>query len=75
MFNLSSEPKKIGFIPRSLGVIGSQVIRDLWRQKDICTCGYHERWETEVAPHGCVFVKLTPVQKNFVPEGFDKNIK
>lgn len=75
MFNLSSEPKKIGFIPRSLGVIGSQVIRDLWRQKDIYTCGYHERWETEVAPHGCVFVKLTPVQKNFVPEGFDKNIK
>ena len=51
------------------------VIGDLWRQKDIYTCGYQERWETEVAPHGCVFVKLTPVNKNFIPDGFDKNIR
>ena len=75
MFNLSSSPKMIGFIPKSIGVMGSQVIRDLWRQKDIYTCGYQERWETEVAPHGCVFVKLTPVNKNFIPDGFDKNIR
>lgn len=75
MFNLSSSPKKIGFIPRSMGLVGAQIIRDIWRQKDICTCGYHDRWETEVAPHGCVFLKLSPVRKNLVPEGFDKNLK
>ena len=51
------------------------VIRDLWRQKDIYPCGYQERWETEVAPHGCVFVKLTSVNKNFIPDGFDKNVR
>lgn len=75
MFNLSSSPMKIGFIPRAIGLVGAQVVRDLWRQQDVYTCGYHERWETEVAPHGCVLVKLTPVQKNLVPVGFDKNMK
>ena len=60
MFNLSDQPKKIGFVPHSLGLIGAQQIRDLWRQKDIGSIGQKERWETEVAPHGVVFVKLCP---------------
>ena len=64
MINLSDEPKKIGFRPHSLALIGRQTIRDLWRQQDIAEVGQTERWETEVAPHGTVFVKVTPEIKN-----------
>ena len=60
MFNLSDQPKMIGFIPHSLGLTTDQSIRDLWRQKDLGKVGRKDRWETEVAPHGVVFVKLSP---------------
>ena len=60
MFNLSLTPKNIGFVPSSLGLIGEQQIRDLWRQKDIGRVDHGERWETEVAPHGVVFLRLSP---------------
>lgn len=60
LFNLSEEPKTIGFIPRSIGLPTRQTVRDLWRQKDIATVEFDERWETEVAPHGCAFVRLYP---------------
>ncbi|MFA6593603.1 MAG: putative Ig domain-containing protein [Bacteroidales bacterium] len=60
MFNLSSEPKTIGFVCQSLGLIGDQTIRDIWRQKDIAKVGFKERWETSVAPHGVMFVRVYP---------------
>ena len=60
MFNLSDEPKTIGFVPRSLGLHGSQVVRDLWRQKDVAELSFRKRWETEVPAHGVCFVKLSP---------------
>lgn len=60
MFNKSSEPKTIGFIPRSLGFRGKQIIRDLWRQKDLITIDSSEKFETTVAPHGVVLVKIYP---------------
>ncbi len=60
MFNLSGAPKKIGFVPHSMGLIGDQTIRDLWRQRDITKISQRERWETEVAPHGVVFVRVSP---------------
>ena len=60
-FNLSETPKMIGIIPSRVGLLGRQVIRDLWRQKDIGEITDHnERWETEVAPHGVVFLKFSP---------------
>ena len=60
MFNLSEEPKQIGFIPYSIGLYGTQTIRDLWRQQDVAKVGQKERWETEVAPHGVCFVRVYP---------------
>ena len=60
MFNLGETPRKIGFICHSIGIEGTQTIRDLWRQKDIATVGAKERWETEVAPHGVVLVRVYP---------------
>ena len=60
MFNLTKEPKKIGFVPHSLGLMETQTVRDLWRQKDLGTVERKDRWETEVAPHGVVFVRLSP---------------
>lgn len=61
MFNLSDKPRKIGFIPVKIGLIGEQIVHDLWRQKDIAVIGnHHDRWETEVASHGVVFLRLSP---------------
>lgn len=60
MFNLSDTPKKIGFVPHALGLIADQKIHDIWRQQDIGSVARKERWETEVAPHGVVFVRLSP---------------
>lgn len=60
LFNKSSEPKTIGFSPRSLGFRGKQIIRDLWRQKDLITIDASEKFETTVAPHGVVLVKIYP---------------
>lgn len=72
MFNLTDKPKTIGFIPRSLKLIEPQTVRDLWRQKDIATIQPQERWETEVAPHGVVMVKLSNGYINARPLGFVK---
>lgn len=69
MFNLTTEPKTIGFIPRSVGIVGDCTIRDVWRQKDITTIGDKERWEVEVAPHGVMLVKLSPGFSKDKPEG------
>lgn len=44
-----------------LGVKGPQVVRDLWRQKDLGT--FDERYESPVARHGAVMLKLTPVRQ------------
>ena len=60
MFNISDSVRKIGFIPKHIGIIGTQKIRDVWRQKDIAEIDYRQRWETEVAPHGVVLVKVYP---------------
>ena len=62
MFNLSEKPKTIGFKPRALGVIGDKItVRDLWRQEDITVMtNDKDRFDTEVAPHGVVLVKVFP---------------
>ncbi len=44
-----------------LGVKGPQVVRDLWRQKDLGT--FDEKYESPVGRHGAVMLKLTPAKK------------
>ena len=58
LFNLTTEPMRIGFTPILLGLEGSLVIRDLWRQKDIGTVVTRGRWEAPVPPHGAVLLTL-----------------
>ena len=60
LFNISDQPQKIGFIPHKLGLFGEQTVRDVWRQKDIAEVSQKEYWETEVAPHGAVLLRLSP---------------
>lgn len=60
LFNFSEEPRMLGFRPHNLDLIGSQTIRDLWRQKDIAKIAQTDWWETRVAPHGVVFLRVSP---------------
>lgn len=43
-----------------LGISGEQVVRDLWRQKDLG--GFTDKFEVEVSYHGVAFVKISPVK-------------
>ena len=58
LFNKTLEPAKIGFTLKQLGIRGTQVVRDLWRQKDLTTTD--KGFETQVPPHGGVLVKIAP---------------
>ncbi len=60
LFNMGDEPRVMGFVPRLLGIVGEQTFRDLWRQQDIGKVNPREKWETEVAPHGTVFLQIRP---------------
>lgn len=62
MFNLSETPRKIGFTPRAIGVIGNKItVRDVWRQKDVAEItNDRNRFDTEVPPHGVVLVRVFP---------------
>jgi alpha-galactosidase len=60
LFNLSEEEQVLGFAPKKLGVFGDQTVRDLWRQKDVGTVAYKDRWEVAVPPHGCAFYRISP---------------
>ena len=58
LFNLTTAPLQIGFRPRLLGVDGTQIVRDLWRQQDVGTVTAKDRWETSVPAHGVVLLTL-----------------
>ena len=45
---------------KELKLDGKQVVRDLWRQKDIGT--FDGNYDATVPSHGVVFVKLTPAK-------------
>ena len=61
-FNLTTSPLKLGFKPRALGIEGTQILRDLWRQKDRAIIEMTERWETTVPGHGVVLLKVVPAK-------------
>lgn len=60
LFNVSTEPIKMTVSPKMFQMVEAQTLRDLWRQKDIITLQPDEEWETEVAPHGTVMLKMSP---------------
>jgi alpha-galactosidase len=61
LFNIGSEPNSVKVTWEQLGITGKQVIRDLWRQKNIGT--YNESFEAMVRPHGVVLVRVYPKKK------------
>lgn len=58
LFNRGWQAVKMNFTLRMLGLRGRQTVRDLWRQKDLTECS--DKFETTVAPHGVVLVKVYP---------------
>jgi alpha-galactosidase len=59
LFNLGTEPTTVAVQWREIGVEGKQVVRDLWRQKDLGT--FDGDFSATVEPHGVVFVKVITV--------------
>lgn len=60
LFNLSGQAREIGFIPHKLGLMGKQMVRDLWRQQDVAEIAQKERFSVTVAPHGAALLRLSP---------------
>ena len=60
LFNLSDSVRTIGFVPYSIGLRGTQTIRDVWRQKDLQQIEPKDRFDTEVNPHGVVLLRVYP---------------
>ena len=60
LFNTGNEPMKVAADFSELKLTGPQVVRDLWRQKDLGT--FEGKFEADVAPHGVVLVKLSPAK-------------
>lgn len=67
LFNVGDSPRTMGFTLGELGymMVEAQTVRDVWRQQDITVLHPGERFggerfETEVAPHGCRLLRLSP---------------
>lgn len=58
LFNLGEQPSKVSVSWDELGIKGPQVVRDLWRQKDLGTSD--GKFEATVPSHGVVLVKVAP---------------
>ena len=59
LFNRDEMDMKVAVKWEDLGVRGKQVVRDLWRQKDVGT--FDGEFSSIVPRHGTVFVRVTPV--------------
>jgi len=57
LFNRSQEPIKVTALWSDLGLTGNQVIRDLWRQKDLGI--YNDKFVTNVRGKGVVMIRIT----------------
>ena len=56
LFNLASHPRKISIAWNELGLSSNQLVRDLWRQKEIGS--FEEKFEIEVPRHGVSLVRI-----------------
>ncbi|MEX2316730.1 MAG: NPCBM/NEW2 domain-containing protein [Pirellulales bacterium] len=62
LFNLDEVPLKVTAEWSDIGVSGRQMVRDLWRQRDL---GPHNgEFSAEIPRHGCVLVKISPAAAN-----------
>jgi len=62
LFNLDDFKKQqVSIDFKTLGIEGKQIVRDLWRQKNLGK--FDKQFSAEVPSHGVVLVKITPVKK------------
>ena len=61
LFNRGQRPRTIAVRWSDLGLTAPQAVRDLWRQKDLGMVP--SRFETTVAPHGVVLVRVQTVRR------------
>jgi len=60
LFNRDEMDMKVGVTWSDLGVHGKQLVRDLWRQKDLGT--FDGEFSSVVPRHGTLFVRITPTK-------------
>ena len=60
LFNITDSEQTVGFVPRDLGLLGVQSIRDLWRQQDVGKVQDKQRWEVRLPAHGCALYRVSP---------------
>ena len=58
LFNRSRTSASVTAGFDELGLVGKQIVRDLWRQQDLGA--FENKFEAKVAPHGAVLVRLRP---------------
>jgi len=61
LFNLGTQEAKVTATWQDIGISGRQIVRDLWRQKDIGS--FEAQFEATVPSHGVVLVKIRPAAK------------
>ena len=61
LFNLGDQPAMVVASWDDLKLSGGQLVRDLWRQKDLGA--FDKEFTATVAPHGVVLVKIQPAAK------------
>ena len=61
LFNIGFQQSPVQVSFSDLGIKGEQLVRDLWRQKDLGT--FKDRFQAKVPAHGVVLVKITPASK------------
>ena len=61
LFNRGSGEPAVTVKWSELGLSGDQIVRDIWRQKDIGKVS--DQFEAKVGRHGVVLVKITPTSK------------
>lgn len=58
LFNLGDSKGTVKIDWDKLGISGSQIVRDLWRQKDLGD--YKDAFDAKVASHGVILVRIRP---------------
>jgi alpha-galactosidase len=60
LFNTGDKPERITLDWKQAGLNGKQILRDLWRQKDLGT--FEGSYGAEVPVHGVIFLKVSPAK-------------
>jgi alpha-galactosidase len=60
LFNRGDSEARVTAKWADFGLSGKQVVRDLWRQKDVGN--FTDQFEASVPRHGVVLVKITPAR-------------